>query len=311
MENKPDLPPVKELFKQAWETLKVGIKPLFFLYLFVIVIYLFAGLIVGAVSLLIGFSAGVFSGGFNPGRLFDNPLLLIFGFLILVTILLLAVLVGSLMPVGAVLILDQPSSPKGLKDTLRRSFRLLVPLSFSLLLGGILAFGGFFVFILPAIIFQFLFLFTTYEVVLGGRRYGAALRRSYFLVSHHFKAVFLRLLAFWLLYFVVDVFIPNILRRVEPRTGDIVSFILNVGLSWYGISYMLTLYKHIRASSEPDKEKRLFWLVVTSLMGWVIFAALSVWAVQFIASGAAARVIEELQRNLVTPTPTPFLPTGI
>ncbi|MEK7611691.1 MAG: hypothetical protein AAB486_04975 [Patescibacteria group bacterium] len=219
MENRPELPPVKELFKQAWEALKAGIKPLFFLYLFVIVIYILAGLIIGAISLLLGFSAGVFSGGFNPGRLFDNPLLLILGFLILVTILLLAVLVGSLMPVGSVLVLDQPSSPSDLKDTLRRSFRLLVPLSFSLLLGGVLAFGGFFVFILPAIIFQFFFLFTTYEVVLGGRRYGAALRRSFYLVSTHYRSILLRLFIFWLPYFVVDVLLPNLLRRIEPRKG--------------------------------------------------------------------------------------------
>lgn len=299
MENNLKLPPVKELFQQAWETFKAGWRPLFFLNLLVIATYILLGL-AALVSFLVLAILPYYSlsANFSPAVLLDNPVALLTGLFLFTVFGLLAVLVGSLMPVGSVLILDQPSSPPGLRDTLARSFRLLVPLSFSLLLGGVLAFGGFFVFILPAIIFQFFFLFTTYEVVLGGRKYGGALRRSFYLVLNHSRAILLRLILFWLLYFVVDVFIPNVLRQLEPRTGDILAFIISVLFSWYGMAFTLTLYKQVRAVSEPEKERRLFWLGVVSLLGWVIFVALSVWAVKEIASGAANQIITKILNDI-------------
>ncbi|MEK7611692.1 MAG: hypothetical protein AAB486_04980 [Patescibacteria group bacterium] len=61
---------------------------------------------------------------------------------------------------------------------------------------------------------------------------------------------------------------------------------------------MLTLYKQVRAASEPDKERRLFWLGVVSLLGGIIFAVLAVWAAQFIASGAANQTITQILNDI-------------
>lgn len=308
------LPPVKELFKQAWEILVASLLPILLLNLSVIVIYVLLGLVSGIIFFFLAVAAGVFSPDFSPTLLLSHPVVLIIGFLLLATLIIFAIFVGSLMPIGSILILDGAGAPVSLKAVIRKSLGLAVPLSLTVLLAGLLSFGGFFLLILPALLFEFFFMLTTCDVILGGRKYAGALRRSFYLVSNHFGGVIARVLLFWLVYVAIAIFIPNLIRRVEPVTGAVISFIsffVNILLGWYSLAFTLTLYKQVRAASEPEKENRLRWLVIISLLGWLLFLSLTVVAYQLISSGVANKVIEEIQRKMVSPTPTPFPPTSI
>lgn len=96
---------------------------------------------------------------------------------------------------------------KGFKEAIKTGWQKMLPLFWVSILSGLAIFGGFLLFIVPAIIFAVWFAFVDYSVVLDKKRGFSALRFSKQLVSVYWWKVFARLvvgsLLAWLISFVL------------------------------------------------------------------------------------------------------------
>lgn len=223
-------------------------------------------------------------------------------FLVSCLLVILAIAIFNTAIWGAqILVVASPKDSLSLTESFKGGFRLTIPLFLTVLLGGLLIFGGFFVFILPALLFGFLLSFSTYAVVLDGYSPINALRRSVGMISAHFGEVLIRVVVLWLIYFLVSGLIPEILRSINGNLNvliKILSFIVDLVLGWYMLAYGVTMYQHLRGISDKEQGP-LRWLVATSFIGWVLVVFLGIGIFGFVRSEGFKKFSDELLKPYV------------
>ena len=207
--------------------------------------------------------------------------------------------IGDCLQVAFILALNGKEDPFEFGSILKKSIRLIIPAGIVLLLTSFIVTGGFFLFLLPGIIFSLFLSFALYEVVIEQKRGNEELRESVSLVAAYFWSIVVRVISLWILMFIVMSLLPLLLTQLFPKQQLLVSSLfhmLNGLFSWYALAYMLTLYKQAKAAGHT-KTIRIQWLYITAVVGWVAAIALAIGIVyavgQFINSGAAQEFFQQ------------------
>jgi len=273
--NHSSLPSIGDLLKESWETFKKSALNLFIFNIIALVGYV----VIGVLSFGIILASGIFAitnqiprlqTGQAPDFSQINPIFILVGIVVLVIGTL---TISTVQSIGSVLIIDKRGEEISFGDIIKKSFGLIIPVSIVGLLVFLLTFGGFFVFILPAILFQLFFIFSSYNVILDGKRTTGSLKNSYAIVKKHFGEILVRLLILFAINITITIFIPNTITRIGPGTGIILVFLsilINVFLGWFSLAYITTLYKQARVGMIEQKSS-ILWTWIIAVTGWIIF----------------------------------------
>ncbi len=258
--------PVKKLFHAAWDRVQKHLLQLFLLNVLVFV----AAVILLVVSALILFIGGFFS-PVTAGTAFSSATGILAG--VLVFIIVLAAIIGmSALQIATVFLLGETVS--GGASTLqlfKMGLRKIVPLTVVSLLSGFIVMGGLIVFIIPGILFGILLSFASYFVILDNLSPFEAIKKSVYVVSKNFSAVFIRMTALFAVSFIVGI-IFNILNSQEGTitilTG-IGSFVFNLLFGWVSVAFMMFTFQEAKRMAGEGRGK-ITWMIGIALLGWII-----------------------------------------
>lgn len=310
------LPSISQLLYDSWDTFKKSVLHLIVFYLIILAISVV--IIIAALAIIVGLGfRPSFLISFTGGQTDFNQLFtsLLAGILvILIPIFVIAfIIIGSIAQSGVILILDQSGKSISYSQILRKGSSLVLPLIGIGFLTSFIVLGGFFVFIIPAILFGFFFIFSTYEVILGDTNGTEALKRSYHIVSKMFFEVlgrFLLLVGIYILYWIFF----TILTMLSLLAGDKVSsilylivtianYIVSFGLSFFTASYIITLYKQAKTAVSPSEKVSIKWVWIVSIIGWVIAVFLLIASASFISnyvsSGAFKKALDKSKQTAI------------
>lgn len=157
------------------------------------------------------------------------------------------------------------------------------------IVAGFLAFGGTWFFLIPSLLISMFFSFGIYELVLEGKKPFAAMRSSTTIIAENFGPILGRLLIFFVGYLVISLFLPALFQSMGEEVGVAYSFVnlaISIPLSWFSISYMVTLYKQAKEVTPANANRNgLFWTLISlSLIGWVIFIVMSSFIIALLGS---------------------------
>lgn len=226
------------------------------------------------------------------------PLLIVVGLIGLIGF----IIVGTISEIASIIVVSDNKKGESLMNIIKGSFKLILPLFWVNTLVFLLVFGGFFVFIIPAVVFAFLFAFTRFETVLNNQKGVSALKRSVGVITHHFGPLLIRWLILIGIYIVIVVLIPNLLRNIDSQTSGIVGilqFFINMLLGWFALSYSVTMFRHASDRTDPAHGKNITWMWVIAGIGWIIFFFFLSAVVQFFTSGAAQRTLDSIQKSMM------------
>ncbi|RJQ38371.1 tetratricopeptide repeat protein [Candidatus Microgenomates bacterium] len=293
-------PSISELFKQSWEAFTNSVLNLFILNIVTIVGYIVLGILFFVFLLALGAGGSLFQKGFNPANLLalvqQPPIMIaiIVGSLIFIALF---IALSLVVQAGSILILDKYKEKISFGEIFRKSINFIIPLFLVNLLMLIIYLGATFVFIIPAILFYFLFAFVNFVIVLEDQKGIKAIKRSVFIVSKNFGPILARLLLLVAIYIAISVFIPNLAAKADSATGAIFgffSFFINILLGWFTLAYTITLYKQAKERA-GDGYSGLAWIWVVAILGWIIALIISFTAFQLISSGALNNVLEKMR----------------
>lgn len=265
------LPSLSSLFKESWEMFKGSVLHLFVLNIISFVI--FAVLFV--VALIIALPLGAFSiinaiqsNAFNPAFFASLGGV---GIVILLFIIA-AAIVGFMIQAATIIIVAGYKKEQSYSAVLKQGLGMVLPLFLASIVVGFIVAGGYFLFLIPGILFFILLAFTTYEIVLEKKGVIAALKGSVGIVSANFWGILARMIL-WFVIVMLFSFIPQIFFSAKDNPSAIiafsfVTFVLNILVSWFGIAYSITLYNQAKSASS-GKTGRLMWLVIVAVVGWI------------------------------------------
>lgn len=300
----PSLPTVKELFEESLGVFKGSVLRLFLLAIVSLVVVGVLGFIAVSVFIALGVGTNLFASIQKAGPAALNAIpfntYLVGGLAVLVLFVVYLVLAVAINAAG-IIVVSEYDCDLNLGSAIKRGLAFVIPLSFLGSIVFILEFGGFFVFIFPALIFAFLFMFAAYEVVLGGQSFYNGLKRSLLIVSKRFGDILVRILAFALVYVFIAFLIPGVLRNIASEAAPfvgLVSFFVNMLLGWYGICYLVTLYKQARAGFEGKEGAGMRWVWLVAGLGWVIAAFVGIFVFNMVRESSVSRVKNQYQQEM-------------
>ena len=282
-ESVKSLPPIKSLFMESWEVLKKVFGPLLVFNILTFLISLVAIVIMGIGFLLAAGGIGLSLSNVDA----FNPLAWGLGFASLVVVLFIAlIIISSIAQIGSVIILYDANPRIGVFEVIKRSAGLIIPLFLLGIAHTFLIFGGFFVFIIPAIIFSIFFALSSILIITEGNSPLQSLRRSAFMVKVNFTGLFLRILALYgvmIGYFILYTILTSIFEDIGGIVIllSIVNFVVQIALSFYISAYTVTLFKQIQKVT-PKGEISLKIFTIIAIVGWVIAGVIAYFAIQFI-----------------------------
>lgn len=321
------LPAIGDLFRESWEAFTKSVLNLLLLAVITIVAY---AVVLGIIFLIVGLGGGLGVLKYFSERGAEGvPSIASFlpaltglglGFLFFI---LFAIIFGLMVQVAAIIIVGEDEQRPSLTEVLSRSLGLVWPLFLTNLLLFFFTAGGLFVLFLPMIVFEVLFIFTPYEVVLGEKRFLGAVKGSYQIVTQNFGDLLVRGLV-WL-GLVIGVFMvlsmPQLTFNLGREAGLVwlpMVFVfglraaVNVLIGWFGLCFGVTLYKQTKAVTDFEKKFNFSWVWVIAILGWVLagvvgFASYS-WMSKLVKSGLRQKNLQRnIQRNIQIPQ-SKFLP---
>lgn len=224
-----------------------------------------AGLIVFAIAGVAGF--------FLTGAKFTGPTIGTLGLLGILMII--AIVAFSTLVSGAYLIALRDWKETGAKKALTEAKKYILPLFLTTFLQGFLIFGGYFLLLVPAIIFSVWFSFATYIVVVEGRSGLAALHTSREYVRGRFWGILGRTIAVYIPEWILWIVLSSVL---EKSGQGILSFvqIARLLLVPFYMMYMFRLYENVKETAHkvtlpvPRGNKIVYFLY--PLLGYLVLA---------------------------------------
>lgn len=285
------LPPIKALFTDSFHTLKKVFAPFLIFNILIFAASIFALILMGIGLFLLGF------GAFFSGALNNTPFALSMGGIvsILVFILIFALL-SSVAQIGQIIILYEEKTKTSVIGVIKRSGKFIIPLIVTSIITGFIVLGGLFLLVIPGMIFALFLIFGMYSVITENKTPLQALRRSVFLVKNNFSAFILRMLALWgvlIGIIIITSILGGIFSGSEEAAGifQIINFIIQILVSWYSISYSVTLFKQLQATNKTS-EGSLKLFTILSIVGWVLGIVLG-----FIIFNTVAPIIQSAFKN--------------
>ena len=279
-----NLPPLGELFSDSWKRMLRTFRPLMYLYSFVLIIAGVVVLVIGGVILILVYpDLSSITGELTFSSLFSVLMKTNIFLPVSILLSLLIVFLVTLFSVQSIAQIRILGSEEGenlqIISTFKDSMSYIGPLVILSLLTTWFVMGMFFLFIIPAIIVNYLFMFSIYEVIVSGKRGSDAIRGSIRIIRLHFFQILGRILFFTLCFGVIAI-IPGFFEKIWGEFGSvmvfILSFITNVVINLFSSSYQMTLYKQAVNSTDPDAPQSLKWYVGISAVGWVFLILLIV-----------------------------------
>ena len=305
-----ELPPIKQLFSDSWKTFTLSLLNLFILSLVSIVGNVSALLIFGLLLVILGLGSGLIKNFIQQPSALSNlsPAILVFVIVLAVVFGILFMLMNYVFRIATVVAVARSEDHLSVKENIKFSLRRVFPLVMTDFIILFFVIGGSALFVFPALIFYFFFLFVNYEVILNNQSYLKALKRSVLLVSKRLGEILIRILILVGITILLTILIPNLLRKIDPDTYILIalwSVLLNVLLGWFSLAFTLQLYKQSQAGLENEKPPSLsiFWIV--TLLGWVIAILLTLIGVKAVTSPSAQKFFQEQ----FAPTPEFTIPT--
>lgn len=267
------LPSISALFKESWETLKGSALNLFILYLIsfglflgIFMIGLITAIPLGLFSIMSAFS----SNEFNPAALIAS--LGTLGIVILILIIVGYVINLAMNAAVIMAVADYKNKPSA-GALFKKGFSFVLPLFLANILLTFIIGGGYFLLIIPGIVFAIALSFTLFEIVLQKKSVLDAMRRSMGIVFSNFWGILGRMLLFIILVIVI-IFIPQIISTTSKDSSvaagfGFLSFFIQIGIGWFGTAYFITLYKQASAASS-NKTGKLLLPSILAVIGWII-----------------------------------------
>lgn len=294
------LPPIKQLFSDSWNIFTHSILNLLVFSLISIAAYVVLFIVGITLALISGVGTNIFQAvGLSS---YHVPALILIIFLFLV-FLIAIIVIGMIMQIGLVLIVGNYPQKLKVGEVIKKSWSLIVPLIVVSILVFIIVVGGLFVFIIPYLVFAFLLMFAIYEVVLNNTKGLEALRRSVMIVVRYFGPLLIRILILIGIN-IGFILIPSIVSSIDKTAGGLVSilwFIANILLGWFGLAFMVTLYKQAKEGLDTDTTSHMKWLWIVSAIGWVIGVLGVIAWVQVLSSGVFKNLPQQLQNTQSLP----------
>lgn len=261
---------IEALIKQSW----VVFKGTFLSYLKLVGLGIGLFITIAVVGLLLALPLMISSGGSAFDLLSSPTPLQILG-IILVIVWAIASFLATVayfifLPLASVLILEHKDA--SLDFLFKKTKSMLLPYLGISLLSGLLIFGSWMLFVLPGLLVSLLFIFMTYVFVIEGKRGLAVLRRSYELVRAHFWEVLLRVLLIQVALYLGSYVLDTMAEQSE--IFGLVSFAFSVSAGWFAQAYMYLIYKNLKSRVPSKNTGNLTWIVVISVIGWLIFFGL-------------------------------------
>ncbi|OGG21786.1 hypothetical protein A3D03_01410 [Candidatus Gottesmanbacteria bacterium RIFCSPHIGHO2_02_FULL_40_13] len=302
------LPPIKKLFSDAWKTFTLSLLNLFILSLVSIVGNVSALLVFGILYIILSLGSGLVKNIIQqPSALSNLPPSHLFFFIGLAGVFgILFILVNYIFRIAMVVTVARSEKQISIKENIKFSLKRVLPLVMTDFIILFFVIGGSLLFIFPALIFYFFFLFVNYEVILNNQSFLNALKKSVLLVSRRFGEILIRILILVGITILLTILIPNMIRKIDPDTYLLIalwSVLLNVLFGWFSLAFMLELYKQAQKGIENDKLPSLsiFWIV--AILGWILALVLFILGIK-IASLPSAQKFFQKQ---FTPTPTIYM----
>jgi len=249
-----------------------SILSIFLLNILSILLYLAVGAICVLLFVISGAGATLFKTGAS-GLLSSITPSVFFGFgAVFVLFFLVMLVIGSAVSSAAILLFDSEGKLSVL-EAFRKGITLIIPLTAVGLIHLFLGMGGFFVFVFPGIIISYLLAFSSFEVILNGKRPMEAIKRSVSIVSHNFGDIFVRWFVLILVYFGIAFVLPGLLGAISKELKIYVtglSFIVNMFLGWYILAFNVTLYKQFKDLAHSKDVKSITWMWIVAIIGWII-----------------------------------------
>lgn len=282
-----NFPALNTLFTDSWDMFKGSILNLLILCIISIVIYVaifIVGLLIalplGAISIFSAIQSQQLTPAFFSSL---GGLGIVIGVLMIVSVIIsFAIQAASLLVVANYK--DKPHAGQMLK----KGFSFVLPLFLVSVVTGFIITGGYFLFIIPGILFQVALYFVMYEIVLNNKGVLAACRRSMGIVFANFWSVLGRVLLVIGIILGVS-FIPSMIVGASGSDTlqgiwSLISAVVNVLVSWWSISYGVTLYKQAEKAAPAEKTGKLLWPTLTALVGWILGIIMTVSVLWFVFS---------------------------
>lgn len=285
------IPSVKSLFTESYRVFRSVIVPFVIFNILVFVATAVSVVLIGLGFILLGIGAGV------TGIFTENLPVLGFGAITGFLIFFAAIaVISSIGQIGSIIILFDANPKIGVFSVIERSLKYVIPVILAGIVTSFLIFGGFFLFIIPGIIFSLFFTLFYYSIISENTGPLQGIRRSVFLVKSNFAAFFVRLLALWGAL-IIAIILLGVIRSAFPEgTGisgifTLINIVIQMLISWYALSYMLTLFKHLQKVS-PKGESSLKWITLIAVIGWVVAIVIGYFAIN-----AISNFVSEQQNN--------------
>lgn len=325
IQNPTSLPSIKQLFKESWNTFVKSILPLFILNIVTFLFIFIITIIIGIIALISANYLGVFKALSNIKDLSNilpliNPQTFFLTTIIFISYSLIVSVFMSLVQISSVLIVsDSSQTTASFSASFKKSFSLFFPV---LLIGIVTTFitvGSFFLFVLPVFVVTYFLMYVGFEVVISGKKGKEALRGSVQIISQHFGEIIIRSIIYLVLYLFIAVFIPNLVTKIDQETGALFGFFyffVNCLVGWFSLSFSVTLYKQVKAVTDFNKKTNLTWIVIVSIIGWLIFGLAMYFLVGLGYDQYQKGRLDTLWKNIITDssqkknnTPTTYAPS--
>lgn len=173
-----------------------------------------------------------------------------------------------------------------LGQCIKAGFIYLIPFSLMSLVASFLVIGSYFLLLIPGILVGLFLQYVGYEIVLGGKKWWGAVKGSAQIMSQNFGEVVLRMIVFYL-GVVVLFYLPSYL--ISMKEGSVpeaaasealsimmllipVRFLLGLLIGFFSMVFSVVLYKQAKEATNEEINPGLSWIVIVSLVGWVIGA---------------------------------------
>lgn len=285
----PSFTSIKKMLQLSWERVQKHLLQLFLLTVLMFAFWIVVAIVIAGIFFAAGaFSAGGSSTVFGILGLIFIPLVIIF---LLITIL------G--LQIATIMLLAESQPALSLIGLYKTALKKILPLTIVSFITTFLVLGGLIVFIIPGILFGVLLSLSTYFLLLDNLSPLESIKRSVYVVSKNFGAIFVRMAALTGISILASM-IFNLLSSQGSGVSILttfVSMVFNLLFGWVSIAYMMFTFQDAKKAAGEGKGKML-WMVIVALIGWLIIGVGG-----FFIFRAAGNASTTTIPNLAPPTP--------
>ncbi len=315
------IPSIRELFSESWDAFKGSLGNVFVLYLlgsisgFVFMAFIF--FVVAGAGFMATFTevansqmmlAEKLQTFFTAERLAQTGI--VFGLLALI-----AMIWGSVIRIAVIAAIGGYKERIGLGKTLSIGFSTLIPVLIMSFVTFLITTGAWFALIIPGILIGMFLQYTSYEIVLGGKRWWGAVKGSVQIMTQNFGEVLLRMIILFLGVMVVF-YLPMYLISMwagggaETQSAEALSvlmilspirLIMGILIGFFAMAYSVVTYKHAKQVTN-DVPPSIAWMIIVSIVGWVIGYFLLTLAMKFYTSPFVTDQVASVKQEIKAET---------